>query len=282
MKKLLALILLFSSVAFGQYRYDLVPEHGGFYQVPNKEIQNPAYSASVAITTTHEETTCDFAQLTGALSLTAVTTSAFKMDKLVCMFKADGTNRVVTFSTGFTANGTLTVTASTSQVVTFVYNGASWIEQTRQTASSITPSSITTSSVATDVITNKTSGADVSFTVPFIQNGTTTTYTASATVATSELLKGVLVIASGTVTLTLPTASAAGTALNAAAGTSFDFSVLNAASGGTCTVAVNTGITASGFPGTNTLTLANSATVGIARFRLHFISASVATLTRIN
>lgn len=121
----------------------------------------------------------------------------------------------------------------------------------------------------------------LSSTVAFIP--VQTAYTTSATVTAAELNGGMLAN-TGTVaiTLTLPTATQMATQLGAAAGSSFDFTVLNNASGGTVTIAVGSGITASGFPGTNTLTLANSATVGIARFRLHFLSATAATLTRIN
>lgn len=110
-----------------------------------------------------------------------------------------------------------------------------------------------------------------------------TAYTTSATVTASEL-NGGLLANTGTVaiTLTLPTASLIATQIGAGAGSILDFSVLNNASGGTVTMAVGSGITASDFPGTNTLTRTASATVGIARFRLHFLSATAATLTRIN
>lgn len=110
-----------------------------------------------------------------------------------------------------------------------------------------------------------------------------TAYTTSATVTASEL-QGGLLANTGTVavTLTLPTTSLIAAQLGAAAGSNFEFSVLNNASGGTITMAVGSGMTASDFPGTNTLTRTASATVGIARFRIHFLSATVSTLTRIN
>ena len=122
----------------------------------------------------------------------------------------------------------------------------------------------------------------ISSTVAFIP--VQTAYTTSATVTAAELNGGMLAN-TGTVaiTLTLPTATQMATQLGAAAGSQFEFTVLNNNSGGgTVTVAVGSGITASGFPGTNTLTLANSTTVGIARLRLHLLSATAATLTRIN
>lgn len=111
---------------------------------------------------------------------------------------------------------------------------------------------------------------------------TATSYTADATVTAAELAKGVLTIASGTVTLTLPTATDIGTNLSASAGTYFDFAVNNSASGGTVTIAVNTGIVAaSAVTGGTTLTLDPSATVGMAMFRLTFISSTAAILSRL-
>lgn len=111
----------------------------------------------------------------------------------------------------------------------------------------------------------------------------TVAYTTSATVTASELNSGLL-SNTGTVaiTLTLPTTSLIAAQIGAGAGSIWDFSVQNTGSGGTITIAVGSGMTASDFPGTNTLTRTASATVGIARFRIHFISASVSTLTRLN
>lgn len=110
-----------------------------------------------------------------------------------------------------------------------------------------------------------------------------TAYTTSATVTAAELQGGQLAV-TGTVavTLTLPTASLIATQIGAGAGSFFDFNVLNNSTGGTATIAVGSGITASDFPGTNTLTRTASATVGIARFRLLFLSSTAAILIRIN
>ena len=110
-----------------------------------------------------------------------------------------------------------------------------------------------------------------------------TAYTTSATVTASELAGGLLAN-TGTVaiTLTLPTTSLIAAQVGAAAGSILEFSIINSDSGGTITMAVGSGMTASDFPGTNTLTRTASATVGVARFRIHVISASVSTLTRIN
>jgi len=109
-----------------------------------------------------------------------------------------------------------------------------------------------------------------------------TNYTANATVTASELNGGLLNVTSGTLTLTLPTTSLIATQIGADAGSVLEFSVKNSGSGGTVTIAVGSGMTASDFPGTNTLTRTVSATVGIARYRIHFLSSTVSTLTRIN
>jgi hypothetical protein len=122
----------------------------------------------------------------------------------------------------------------------------------------------------------------MTFLQPNVYKATATTYTASATVTAPQLMGGLLTVSSGTCTLTLPTATQIGAQIGANSGTTFEFVLLNIASGGTATIAVGSGITASGFPGTNTLTLANSATIGVACFRLTFLSSTAATLTRIN
>ncbi len=94
-------------------------------------IQTPAYAASIAITTTKKTTEVIPAQLTGALTVTAVVTGALIGDILIFVFSADGTNRVVTFSTNINSAGTLTVVASKFGSASFCYNGTAWIETAR-------------------------------------------------------------------------------------------------------------------------------------------------------
>lgn len=257
MKKILSILFisfltLLVSAQQG-YRYTIVPGTNNKYAVPYKEIKPITYAATKALAPTQEETTYNFAQLTGAMTITVAVSPCYTGDKMTCIFVADATNRVVTFSTNFSSRGTLTVLASTSAVIQFVFNGTSWYETSRQSLAA----------TATNM-------------------RTTTAYTSNSTVTPTELTGGVLSVTSGTLTLTMPTATDIGTVLGAAAGTTFEFFVQNSGSGGIVTVAVNTGITASGFPSSNTLTLSPSATVGIAGFRLTFISSTVATLTRIN
>lgn len=61
-----------------------------------------------------------FAQLTGAMTVDVDTTKGKDFDKVIMSFAADGTQRVVTFGTGFISSGTLTIPASKKAIVTGV------------------------------------------------------------------------------------------------------------------------------------------------------------------
>lgn len=112
---------------------------------------------------------------------------------------------------------------------------------------------------------------------------TATAYNETGTATAAAIMGGLLTSTSAAATtITLPTVADLVTASGAAQGTTIDFIVDNSAGSDVVTVAVGAGMTASGFPGTNTLTLAASATVGVAGFRITFMSATAATLTRIN
>lgn len=284
MKKILFALLFTGSLASAQqgYRYSTVPGLDNTYAIPHKQIGSIAYASTVTLTPSMEETTYDFALLTGAMTVNVTLTPCYTADKMTLLFHANGSARVVTFNTGFTANGTLTVNASTYASVEFVFNGSKWQEVSRQ--SSLTPSF---TSISVNSITEATAGSGISFSKQTFQLRTATTYTAtgSITVTAAELAGGLLVAATSTATttFTLPTAAQIVTQTGATAGTTFDFVLVNnGATNGTVTVAVGSGITASDFPGTNTLTRTGSATVGAAVFRLTFLTTSAAILTRIS
>mgnify|MGYP001616378148 CR=1 FL=1 len=427
-------LALVSSAQLG-YRFSVVPGSPNKYATPYKEIKAVAYATPTTITPFSEDNTYNFAQLTGALTLNVGITKSYTGDRMYLMFNADGTARVVTFNTGFTSEGTLTVPISSYASVLFIFNGSAWQEISRRTspigsfsdgtvgapgisftsdldnglyrirtnnigvsaagakvldigttglgvvgvlntgngtaslpslaftsdlnsgvyrigadsigitsggskivevrsngisvtgtlassglfspATAINNSAGTVGNPAysftgqTDLgfykasrtqlgvavsgglvayfnanglqtgnITELITDLGISFTKQTIQHRTATTYTVSAAVSAAELAKGLLTVTTATVTLTLPTATDIGTQIGAAAGTTFDFVVKNSSFDGLCTVAVGSGIVASGFPATNTLTLAYSPTIGIATFRLTFISATATTLTR--
>lgn len=99
------------------------------------EFQDKAYAATIAITTTKNRTLVRVAQLTGALTVTCGVGSSTLPpvigDRVTFLFSADGTNRVVTFSTGLQSSGTLTVTASKYGSAEFMFNGTTWVEVSR-------------------------------------------------------------------------------------------------------------------------------------------------------
>lgn len=272
----------------------------------------PAYAASYAIVANAYETTVKMGTLTGAQTLTATVTNCHVTDKLSIVFVADGTNRVVTFSTGFASGGNITVNSSTTMTVNFVFNGTGWVQQTANDlvtglagdgtvgAPSIGFASDTDNGLYRIGANNYGAAAagakvlDISATglgvtgrlttsIGTVRKATSTAFTGNATVTAAQLSGGLLTITSGTDTLTLPTATLLATELGATAGTIFEFSVINIASGGTALLAVGSGITTqSAVTGGETLTVANSATEGAATFRITFLSATVAILSRIN
>lgn len=93
------------------------------FRTVTQDAQQPAYGATIAIVPTAQVTLIAPAQLTGALSLTATVTNLYVGDIIRCVFSADATNRVVTFSTGFASAGTLTVLASKFGFTDFIFNG---------------------------------------------------------------------------------------------------------------------------------------------------------------
>lgn len=284
MKKIIPFLFIclsFSGFAQKGYRYSVVPGTDNTFLMTSKEAKAVAYSATIALVPTQEEENYNFATLTGSLTLTTGITKAYTTDRMTCIFLANGSNQTVTFSTGFTSNGTLVVPASNYSIVQFVFNGVTFVETTRQNMAAGAFNSLTTNS-----ITETTAGSGVTINKQVIQNYTATTYTAtgSYTVTAAAVEGGLLVAATSTATTTwtLPTAALLATQVSATAGTTLFFEVINnGASNGTVTVAVGAGIVASDFPGSNTLTRTGSATVGIAGFRITFISASAAVLTRI-
>lgn len=100
---------------------------------PAHERQTKVDAAAQVITTIARETTVDVA-VAQAQSITAVVTHAVDGDKLVVSLANDGTQRTVTFSTGFKATGTVTGTVNKTINVAFEFNGTSWVEIYRSAA----------------------------------------------------------------------------------------------------------------------------------------------------
>ncbi len=246
------MIASFVSAQSTSPRFGTPPSGDNTGRVLTYLYQSKAYVATDTIKANAYEVTVKYAAITGAMTIKANVTTAHVTDKLNLVLVPDDTARLVTLSTGFAVASKILLAPNSKVVVAFTFNGTAWVKEQAQDP------------------------------VPLTVTGVITGYTATATVTAAAVAGGVLSVTSGTNTLTLPTATQLSAQLGATVGSYFDFVVLNAGAGGTVTIAVGSGITASGFPGTNTLTLAASTTIGVATFRLTFISATAATLTRIS
>jgi hypothetical protein len=66
-----------------------------------------------------------YASLTGAMTINATLTAMLQFSQVVFYFANDGTERIVTFGTGFLASGTVTIPASKGATCIGFYDGAS-------------------------------------------------------------------------------------------------------------------------------------------------------------
>lgn len=309
------LLLIVSTVVLGQYttpRFGTAKNQDNTGRVLTYRYAAPTYASTYALGPNAYETTIVFDTLEGAMTLTSSVGSCHIADKLSLVFFADGTNRVVTFSTGFASGGNITVNSGTKMTVNFVFDGVGWVQQTANdlvfglagngTVSAPTigftsdpdngfyligTNNFGAAAAGAKVLDISATGLGVTgritSTTGQVRKHTSTAFTGNATVTAAQLAGGLLTITSGTDTLTLPTATLLATELGATAGTVFEFVVLNVASGGTALITVGSGITTNSvITGGETLTVANSATEGAATFRITFLSTTAATLARIN
>ena len=91
----------------------------------------PAFASTISVNLNASKTFVEPAQLTGAVTINAVTANTQEYDECQFIFSADATNRVVTFGTNFKTSGTVTVTASKYATVKFVFEGTYWVEVSR-------------------------------------------------------------------------------------------------------------------------------------------------------
>lgn len=118
-------------------RYVTEPEGGGDNQLVFREIQTPAYGTSVKITTKDarsEIVKILFAQITGAMTITADVVNPFDGDEMVIKMPMDSTGRTVTLSTGFTTTAaTIVGTANSICIMYFMFDAQSitWVETAR-------------------------------------------------------------------------------------------------------------------------------------------------------
>ena len=104
---------------------------------PVVEVITSGTGSTIAIATLHPVTIVEQALATATPTINITSTDPHPGDRLILKLTADGTTRVVTFGTGFKSTGTISVTASSLFVVTFIYDGTNWVEASRTTA--ITP-----------------------------------------------------------------------------------------------------------------------------------------------
>jgi len=69
----------------------------------------------------------NYAQLTGAMTINAATTISqlSQWDEVLFVFEVDGTQRIVTFGTGFKSSGTVTIPADKGARCRGIYDGTS-------------------------------------------------------------------------------------------------------------------------------------------------------------
>jgi hypothetical protein len=79
-------------------------------------------SAPVLKAGAKEQHVC-YAQLTGAMTINADVSNLSQFDKVIFYFDTDGTQRIVTFGTGFLSSGTVTIPASKGAICIGYYDG---------------------------------------------------------------------------------------------------------------------------------------------------------------
>lgn len=135
MKKLLliAILGLFTVVGISQNNTPRIPNAPQDNTGRNLTLTSltPTLAATDSISPNASFTYYKFVTIAGAKTITANIKRSRKWDHVELVFTADGTNRVVTFSTGFVPNGTVTVAASKKAVIGFVFDGVAWLEEFR-------------------------------------------------------------------------------------------------------------------------------------------------------
>lgn len=76
----------------------------------------------------------NYAQLTGAMTINAATTvtNLTQWDEVIFVFEVDGTQRIVTFGTGFKSSGTVTIPADKGARCRGLYDGTSIVIMSRE------------------------------------------------------------------------------------------------------------------------------------------------------
>lgn len=104
-------------------------EDNNSFESKGKKGVNQAYAAtSIPLFATGAAVQVfSYAQLTGAMTINAATTLSrlSQGDEVIFLFEADGTERIVTFGTGFKASGTVTIPINKGATCRGIYDGTS-------------------------------------------------------------------------------------------------------------------------------------------------------------
>lgn len=95
------------------------------FEGAGRKAQSLAYAGTSTPTCVDaEEQYIIYELLTGAMTINITVSNLKQFAKVFFFFTADGTNRAVTFGTGFKDSGNLTVTADKSAVAWGIFDGA--------------------------------------------------------------------------------------------------------------------------------------------------------------
>ncbi len=97
----------------------------------SRDLQSPAYAATLAVTTDSGHTLLHPGSLTGAITINLTVTSAVEGDELKIILDADTSQRIATLGTGFVSAGTLTVAISKQATWTGIFDGTAFVESAR-------------------------------------------------------------------------------------------------------------------------------------------------------
>lgn len=112
------------------YRFIRGANQDNTARTQTQDMRTLTYAATIALKPVAQQNLFMVA-LTGALTVTADIVNPKWGDVIEMQFAADGTNRVVTFTTGFATAGTLTVVANKFGNMIFTFTDNGWIETGR-------------------------------------------------------------------------------------------------------------------------------------------------------
>ena len=103
---------------------------------PALETITSASGATISLVSLHPRTIVKQA-VAAAMTINIDVTNAEAGDELTVYLANDGTQRVVTFGTGFNSSGTVTGTVDKTIVVRFQFDGSKYVEMNRSAAITI-------------------------------------------------------------------------------------------------------------------------------------------------